>query len=202
MKTKTHLYKENFSISYMDRRLLNNHNGKVIWFTGLSGSGKSTLANALEIQLYNLGMHTYILDGDNVRLGLNKDLKFGVNDRIENIRRVAEVAKLMQDAGLIVITSFISPFKQEREMARQLIGENNFFEVYINTPIKICEERDPKGLYLKARNGEINNMTGIDSPYEVPDNPNYTINTNLVSIKDATENLLQILKTEGLISNI
>ena len=158
--------------------MLNGHSGKVIWFTGLSGSGKSTLANALEVELHRQGKRTYILDGDNVRHGLNKDLGFTEADRVENIRRVAEVAKLMMDAGLIVITAFISPFRQEREMARELIGENCFVEVYVNTPLDVCEQRDVKGLYKKAREGLIPNMTGINSPYEAPEHPAFVADTH------------------------
>jgi len=156
---------------------LSGHRGRVIWFTGLSGSGKSTIANALEIALHAQGKRTYILDGDNVRQGLSKDLGFTDADRVENIRRVAEVAKLMMDAGLIVMTAFISPFRAEREMARQLIGEHNFVEVFVDTPLGLCEIRDPKGLYKKARSGKLFQMTGIDSPYEAPSNPNVILST-------------------------
>jgi len=143
----------------------------VIWFTGLSGSGKSTLAVQLEAQLHDAGFKTYLLDGDNIRSGLNRDLGFSETDRIENIRRIAEVARLMFDAGLIVITAVISPLRVDRQIAKDLIGANGFFEVYVNTPLKICESRDPKGLYRKARKGEIMNMTGISSPYEAPLDP-------------------------------
>lgn len=152
------------------------HRGKVIWFTGLSGSGKSTLANALEVELHKQGKHTYLLDGDNIRQGLNKDLGFTDADRVENIRRIAEVAKLMMDAGLIVMTAFISPFKQEREMAKQLIGKENFIEVFVDTPIQVCEKRDPKGLYKKAREGKLPNFSGISSSYEAPDQADIIIN--------------------------
>ncbi|MBW8837733.1 MAG: adenylyl-sulfate kinase, partial [Burkholderia sp.] len=171
----------------------NGHPGKVIWFTGLSGAGKSTIANALEVRLHALGKRTYILDGDNVRQGLNKDLGFEEADRVENIRRVAEVAKLMMDAGLIVLTAFISPFRQEREMARQLIGADRFVEVYVNASLTVCEERDPKGLYRKARNGLLPNMTGIDSPYEAPEHADVTIDTGNTSIEDCTDMLVQSL---------
>ncbi len=169
------------TIGREDRERLNGHQGKVIWFTGLSGSGKSTIANALEKELHAQGKHTYILDGDNIRQGLNNDLGFTDADRVENIRRVAEVAKLMFDAGLIVMAAFISPFRAEREMARKLIGEKNFVEVYVDTPLEVCEQRDPKGLYKKARNGEILNMTGISSPYEAPTHPDihYTESSSL-----------------------
>jgi len=146
---------QEFTINRSHREKLHSHQSKVIWFTGLSGSGKSTLANLLEVELHKLGKHTYLLDGDNIRQGLNKDLGFSDHDRIENIRRIAEVAKLMADAGLIVITAFISPFAREREMARKLMGPKNFIEIYVSTPLEVCESRDPKGLYRKARSVEI-----------------------------------------------
>uniref|UniRef100_UPI0040473010 sulfate adenylyltransferase subunit CysN n=1 Tax=Orrella sp. TaxID=1921583 RepID=UPI0040473010 len=177
------VHKQAFIITRADRERLNGHPGKVLWFTGLSGSGKSTLANALEIELHRLGMRTYILDGDNIRQGLNKDIGFTDADRVENIRRVAEVAKLMMDAGLVVMTAFISPFKQERDMARDLIGEENFVEIFVDTPLEVCEKRDAKELYKKARLGQIPNMTGINSPYEQPVNPDYVVllNTDIES---------------------
>ena len=170
------IFSQDFSISQSAREQLNGHAAKVIWLTGLSGSGKSTFANALEIALHDRGMRTYILDGDNIRKGLGKGLGFSEEDRAENIRRVAEVAKLMFDAGMIVIVSFISPFKAEREMARELIGADHFYEIYINTPLNICELRDVKGLYAKARSGQITDMTGINSPYEAPEFPFYVYN--------------------------
>lgn len=172
------LFPQTFDVLRRDREDLKGHKGKVIWFTGLSGSGKSTLANALDRALHEAGKHTYILDGDNIRHGLNRDLGFSDADRVENIRRIAEVSKLMLDAGLIVITAFISPFKREREMAKALIGADNFLEVYVSTPLQVCEQRDVKGLYKKARAGEIPNMTGISSPYEVPEAPSYTANAS------------------------
>ncbi|MCP5501514.1 MAG: adenylyl-sulfate kinase [Leptospiraceae bacterium] len=150
------------------RAKIKNQKPCIIWFTGLSGSGKSTLANALEHELFMSGHHTYLLDGDNIRLGLNKDLGFSNHDREENIRRIGEVAKLMLDAGLIVLTAFISPFIKDRNTVRQLVQENEFIEVFVNTPLVVCEERDTKGLYKKARKGEIKGFTGIDSPYEAP----------------------------------
>jgi bifunctional enzyme CysN/CysC len=148
-----------------------------LWFTGLSGSGKSTIANLVDRRLHALGYHSYILDGDNVRHGLNKDLGFTDEDRVENIRRVAEVAKLMTEAGLIVIVSFISPFRAERRMARDMFAEGEFAEVFVDTPIEVCEQRDAKGLYAKARKGEISNFTGISSPYELPENADFTLHT-------------------------
>lgn len=175
LRRAQNIHRQALSIGHADRERLNGHGGKVIWFTGLSGSGKSTIANALEKELHAEGKRTYILDGDNIRQGLNRDLGFTDADRVENIRRVAEVAKLMMDAGLIVMTAFISPFRAERQMARELIGEDNFVEIYVDTPLEVCEERDPKGLYKKARRGELPNMTGIDSPYEPPTDPALTI---------------------------
>lgn len=171
LRRAQNVHRQALSISREDREHLNGHKGKVIWFTGLSGSGKSTIANALEKELHAQGKRTYILDGDNIRQGLNNDLGFTDADRVENIRRVAEVAKLMMDAGLIVLTAFISPFRAEREMARELIGTDNFIEVFVDTPLDVCEQRDPKGLYKKARSGQLPNMTGINSPYEPPLNP-------------------------------
>ncbi len=169
LRRAQNIHKQAHTITRIERERQNGHPGRVIWFTGLSGSGKSTIANALEIALHEKGYRTYILDGDNIRHGLNKDLGFTDEDRVENIRRVAEAAKLMLDAGLIVMTAFISPFRREREMARELIGSENFMEVYVNTPLEVCEQRDVKGLYKKARSGEIPNMTGISSPYEAPE---------------------------------
>jgi bifunctional enzyme CysN/CysC len=171
LRRAQNVHKQALSITRAEREHLNGHKGKVIWFTGLSGSGKSTIANALEKELHALGKRTYILDGDNIRQGLNKDLGFTDADRVENIRRVAEVAKLMMDAGLIVMTAFISPFRAERQMAKELVGNENFLEVFVDTPLEICEKRDPKGLYKKARSGQLPNMTGINSPYEQPENP-------------------------------
>lgn len=165
----------NQSITKEQRAMIKNQNPCIIWLTGLSGSGKSTLANALEVKLHELGYHTYLLDGDNIRYGLNSDLGFDEKSRVENIRRIAHLCKLFLDSGLIVISAFISPFKEEREFARNLVNKNEFIEVYLNIPLEICEQRDPKGLYKKARNGEITNFTGITSPYESPDKAEITI---------------------------
>ena len=162
-----------------------------IWFTGLSGAGKSTLANALEKRMYLEGKHTIILDGDNIRLGLNKNLGFTEEDRIENIRRIAEVSKLMNDAGIIVLTAFISPYRADRESARKIIGEDNFMEIYVSTDLETCEKRDVKGLYRKARQGEIPNFTGISSPYEAPYNPDITVNTAEVSMEEAVNRIFE-----------
>lgn len=191
LRRADNVHRQALSISRAEREKLNGHAGKVVWFTGLSGSGKSTLANALEVALHAKGVRTYLLDGDNIRQGLNKDLGFTDTDRVENIRRIAEVAKLMMDAGMVVMTAFISPFKREREMARELIGSEHFIEVHVATPLEVCEQRDVKGLYRKARAGQIPNMTGINSPYEAPDQPDMTVDTSLRSTADLAEQLLQ-----------
>jgi bifunctional enzyme CysN/CysC len=169
----------------------------VLWFTGFSGSGKSTIANMVEKQLHAMGRHTYLLDGDNVRHGLNKDLGFTDADRVENIRRVAEVARLMVDSGLIVLTAFISPFEAEREMARDLVGDGEFIEIFVDTPLAVAEQRDVKGLYKKARRGELKNFTGIDSPYERPANPQLVLETTRISAEDAATQVLDLLKQRG-----
>jgi bifunctional enzyme CysN/CysC len=165
----------------------------VVWLTGLSGAGKSTIANLVEKKLLARGRHTFLLDGDNVRHGLNKDLGFTEADRIENIRRVGEVARLMSDAGLIVITAFISPFRAEREMVRAMMAEEEFIEVYVDVPLQVAEERDPKGLYAKARAGEIANFTGIDSPYEPPERPDIRIDTTAMSAEQAADAIVAAL---------
>ena len=169
----------------------------IVWFTGYSGSGKSTIANAVEQRLSELNLHTYLLDGDNVRNGLNKDLGFNDADRKENIRRIGEVAKLFVDAGLIVITAFISPFKHERETVRELVNKGEFFEVYMNTPLTTCEERDSKGLYKKARAGDIKEFTGIDSHYESPINPEITLDTSVMNEEQCVHRVLQHLQRAG-----
>jgi bifunctional enzyme CysN/CysC len=172
---------------------LKNQKPAVLWFTGLSGSGKSTIANLVEKKLHRMNRHTFLLDGDNVRHGLNKDLGFTEADRIENIRRVGEVAKLMTDAGLIVITAFISPFKADRDMVRSMMPEGEFFEVFIDTPLSIAEERDVKGLYKKARSGELKNFTGIDSPYEVPEKPEIRVDTTAMTAEEAASRIVDLL---------
>ncbi|MEZ0153464.1 MAG: adenylyl-sulfate kinase [Candidatus Reddybacter sp.] len=171
----------------------------VIWFTGLSGSGKSTLANALERALFERGHHCYLLDGDNVRQGLNSDLGFSDEARVENIRRIGETAKLFVDAGLIVMTAFISPFRTERELARNLVEDDEFIEVHVSASLDVCEERDPKGLYKKARAGEIPNFTGIDSAYEAPENPSVLIDTGNNDVATCAEQLIDYLVKEGVI---
>jgi len=169
----------------------------ILWFTGLSGSGKSTIANAVESKLLELNKHTYLLDGDNIRMGLNKGLSFSDEDRMENIRRIGEVSKLFVDAGTIVLTAFISPFQKERDAVRTLVNEDEFIEVFIDTPLEVCESRDPKGLYQKARKGEIPNFTGISSPYESPTTPEIHIRNNKISIEDVTTQIIDFLQERG-----
>lgn len=174
-----------FSISAQQRSQLKKHRPLLVWFTGLSGSGKSTIANALEKTLFERNIHTYLLDGDNVRKGLNNNLSFSPEDRTENIRRIAEVANLMMDAGLVVLASFVSPYREDRENVKRIVGFGNFVEVFVNTPIEECERRDVKGLYAKARAGEIKNFTGVNAPYEAPMAPDVEIDTTMVSVEEA-----------------
>ena len=181
----------NFSVSKKERSDLKEQKPMLLWFTGLSGSGKSTIADALERALFQRNMHTYLLDGDNIRGGLNNNLTFSPEDRTENIRRIAEVANLMLDAGLIVLASFISPYREDREMVKRIVGYKNFIEVYVNTPIEICESRDVKGLYAKARAGEIKNFTGVDAPYEPPIAADIEIDTSQISVEDAVSLILK-----------
>lgn len=171
----------------------------VLWFTGLSASGKSTTANAVEQKLYELGHHTYLLDGDNVRHGLNKDLGFSDSDRVENIRRIGEMSKLFADAGLIVLSAFISPFRADRQMVRDLVGAGEFIEIHMSTPLSVCEQRDPKGLYKKARQGEIKNFTGIDSAYEEPDRPEIILNTAECDTEACAEQVIAYLRRNHII---
>jgi adenylyl-sulfate kinase len=188
-----HLTSPILAIDRTQRESLLNQTGRIVWFTGLSGSGKSTLANALEIDLHQQGKLTFLLDGDVVRQGLNQDLGFSDKDRTKNIRRIAHVAKLMMDAGLIVICAFISPFRVERRLARELAGSGRFIEVYLNTPISVCEERDVKGLYQKARSGNLSNLSGMGSNYETPENPELTIDTSKTSIDKSVSKILEAL---------
>jgi bifunctional enzyme CysN/CysC len=178
---------------------LNSHRPCVVWFTGLSGAGKSAIANLLEKRLHALGVHTTLLDGDNVRHGLNKDLGFTEADRVENIRRVAEVSRLMVQAGLIVLVSFISPFRAERRMARDMLEPGEFWEVFVDTPLEVAESRDVKGLYAKARRGELTNFTGIDSPYEPPEHPEAHIDTTTMTPEEAAESIVQRLREAGVL---
>ncbi|MXV78264.1 adenylyl-sulfate kinase [Candidatus Poribacteria bacterium] len=187
------------TVTKQDREELLNQKGCVVWFTGLSGSGKSTLANAVAHQLHERNHHTYVLDGDNVRHGLNKNLGFSPEDREENIRRVGEVAKLFVDAGTIVMTAFISPYRTDRNQARELIEENRFVEVFVECPLNICEERDPKGLYKKARSGEIKEFTGISAPYEEPNNPEVVVNTSELSVIESANQVIVYLQKAGLV---
>ena len=182
-----------------DREKLHKHKSVVLWFTGLSGSGKSTLAHAIEERLYKNGISTYVLDGDNVRHGLCSDLSFTDSDRVENIRRISELAKLLTDAGIITLTAFISPFKVDRDEARKRMPHGDFLEIYCQCPIEICEQRDVKGLYKKARAGEIPFFTGIDSPYEVPVRPELVINTCDISLEDSVQEVLNLLMRHGVI---
>ncbi|WP_288444509.1 adenylyl-sulfate kinase [uncultured Pantoea sp.] len=185
-------------VTRAEREQQHGHRGVVLWFTGLSGSGKSTVAGALEQALHRLGVSTYLLDGDNVRHGLCRDLGFSDDDRKENIRRVGEVAKLMVDAGLVVLTAFISPHRAERQMVRDLLGDGQFIEVFVDTPLAVCEARDPKGLYKKARAGELRNFTGIDSVYEVPDAPEIQLDGEQLVTK-LTGQLLDLLRHHDII---
>lgn len=186
----------NFSVSKEDRIALKGHRPLLLWFTGLSGSGKSTIANAVEKALVEKVVHTYALDGDNVRKGLNNNLSFAPEDRTENIRRIAEVANLMIDAGLVVLAAFVSPYRKDREAIKDIVGSSNFIEIFINTPLAACEERDVKGLYAKARNGEIPNFTGISAPYEAPQNPAIEIDTTNVPIADAVAIILKHIENK------
>ncbi len=200
LRRATNIKWQEMDVNKQARATQKGQKSAVLWFTGLSGAGKSTIANLVEKKLNALGKHTYSLDGDNVRHGLNKDLGFTDADRVENIRRVGETAKLFVDAGLITLVSFISPFKSERQMARSLLEEGEFIEVFINTPIEVCEERDVKGLYKKAREGKIANFTGIDSPYEAPENPEITVNTSDQTAEEAAEMVVSKLEQFGILA--
>lgn len=199
MKEKLHIIPHEHAVNQSMRNELNGHKSFTVWFCGLSGSGKSTIANEVEKYLYAQNCRTYILDGDNVRKGLNSNLDFSEESRKENLRRVSEVSKLMVDAGLIVLTAFISPFKDERAFAKEIIGEENFVEVFVDTPLEVCEQRDVKGLYKKARAGEISNFTGISSPFEPPTNPDLIVKTANRSLEDCVEQVVSFLKTKNLI---
>jgi len=190
------------SVTRQRRNKLNEHRSVVLWFTGLSGSGKSTLAHALEEKLYQKGCRTFVLDGDNVRHGLNSNLDFSESGRTENIRRISEVSKLMLESGLIVMTAFISPFNKDRNEARKLISSDDFIEIYCKASLEICETRDVKGLYKRARAGEIKNYTGIDSPYEIPENPELIIDTDNQGLEDSVSTILSFLELNGIISKL
>jgi adenylylsulfate kinase len=186
-------------VSRKERENIKNQRGCVLWFTGLSGSGKSTIANEVEYELNKLKYHTYLLDGDNIRHGLNKDLGFSEKDRSENIRRIAEVSKLFIDAGIITLSAFISPFIKDRQKAKEIIGERDFIEIFIDTPFEECVKRDPKGLYKKAMKGEIKNFTGINSPYEKPVNPTIHIKTLEENIEESIKKIINYLKIKNYI---
>jgi len=199
MKSPNVIYHQ-ASVTRGRRNQSNNHQSVVLWFTGLSGSGKSTLAHVLEEKLFNKGCKTFVLDGDNVRHGLNSNLDFSDNDRKENIRRIGEVAKLMLESGLIVMTAFISPFREDRAAVRNLISNNDFIEIYCKASLKTCEERDVKGLYKRARAGEIKNYTGIDSPYEAPENPELIIDTDKETLDESVSKIYKFLKRKAIIN--
>jgi len=197
--TADHLTWHSHEVTKLMRSKQKNQQPVLLWFTGLSGAGKSTIANALDYALYERGLHTYLLDGDNVRHGLNKDLSFSDVDRVENIRRIGEAAKLFVDAGLIAISAFISPFRSDRQMVRQFFEPGQFIEVYVSTPLSVCEDRDPKGLYKKARTGVIKHFTGIDSPYEAPEDPEVILNTGEHTIEECISQLLTYLDEKQLL---
>ena len=199
MKTPNTIY-HNATVTRERRNQLNKHKSFVIWFTGLSGSGKSTLAHSVEEELHNLGCRTYVLDGDNVRHGLSSNLTFSDDDRKENIRRIGEAAKLMMEAGVIAMTAFISPFKKDRNLVRQLLPQGDFIEIYCKASLKTCESRDVKGLYKRARAGEIKNYTGIDSLYEAPDNPELIIDTEGESLEESFTKVIDFLKSKEIIN--
>ena len=182
-----------YQVSRSDRQKLKKHNAFLLWFTGLSGSGKSTIANIVEQELFKMGIHTYTLDGDNIRKGINNDLTFSPEDRTENIRRIAEVANLMIDAGIVTLAAFVSPYKKDRENIKSIVKDVNFVEIYVNTSVEECERRDVKGLYKKARAGEIKNMTGISAPYEAPENPDIEIKTEDESVEAAAQRIVDYI---------
>lgn len=190
------IIRHDFKIDKEKRAILKNHGSFLMWFTGLSGSGKSTIANAVEQELHNQGIHTYTLDGDNVRQGLNKDLSFAPEDRKENIRRIAEVANLFVDAGVVVLAAFVSPYKKDREKIEKTVKDVNFVEVFVDTPIEECERRDVKGLYAKARKGLIKDFTGVNAPYEAPENPDVRIDTSKETIEESVATIMKAIKTK------
>jgi adenylylsulfate kinase len=187
------------AITKKDRQMLNGHKSLILWFTGLSGSGKSTIAHRLEEELFKLGIRTYVLDGDNIRTGLNKDLGFSPEDREENIRRIGEVAKLFVDAGIVVLTAFISPYRKDRKFVRNLVDKDEFIEIYVKCPIEVCERRDVKGLYEKARRGIIKQFTGIDDPYEEPEDPEIVVETDRMSVDECVNKILKYLFDRGVL---
>lgn len=192
----------NATIAKADRHRMNNHKSAILWYTGLSGAGKSTLANKVEEKLFERGLHTYVLDGDNVRHGLNKGLGFSAEDRKENIRRIGEVAKLFVDGGVIVSTAFVSPYRADRDMVREMVEAGEFIEIHVAASLDVCESRDPKGLYKKARAGEIKNFTGIDDPYEAPDSPEMSIDTGDKSLEECAAEIMNYLENHGYIDKV
>ena len=184
------------TVTKQRRNKLNNHKSAVLWFTGLSGSGKSTLAHALEEKLFQMDFRTFVLDGDNIRQGINKDLTFAPEDRSENIRRIAEISNLKLDAGIITLAAFVSPYLKDRALIKNIVGADNFIEIFVNTSLEECESRDVKGLYKKARSGEIKNMTGISAPYEAPVNPDFEIRTDGQTIEDSVKELVTFLNSK------
>ncbi|HIB36737.1 adenylyl-sulfate kinase [Mesonia sp.] len=187
---------QDYNVSVEHRRKQNKHNSLLIWFTGLSGSGKSTLANQVEVALHEQGLRTYVLDGDNIRRGLNTDLDFTPEGRKENLRRIAEAAKLFIDAGVVTLAAFISPLQKDREKIKQIVGKENFIEIYVKASVEACEKRDVKGLYQKARNGEIKNFTGISAPYEEPENPDVVVNSEKETIAESIQIIMDQIKTK------
>ncbi len=195
-RLKENIIPHQHSVNSKMRAKLHGHKAICLWFTGLSGSGKSTIASSLEEQLHKKAFSTYILDGDNIRSGINKDLSFSDKDRVENIRRIGEISKLILDSGTIVLSAFISPFKEDRAQVKEVVGESNFIEIFIDCPLEVCEERDVKGLYKKARAGLIPNFTGISSPFEEPQNPDIRIKSNELSIQESVETIWNSIKNK------
>ena len=192
----SNIFQQDYHISKKDRQRLHKHNSFLLWFTGLSGSGKSTLADLVEYELHKLNISTYTLDGDNIRCGINQSLGFSEEDRKENIRRIAEISKLFIDAGIVTLAAFVSPYINDRDNIKEIVGEENIIEIYINTSLEECERRDVKGLYKKARLGEIKNMTGITAPYESPVNPDLEIITDNLTIEESVKNILAFILTK------
>lgn len=190
---KENIIPHNYQVDKTIRNKLNKHQSFLIWFTGLSGSGKSTIANALESRLFEKKIKTYTLDGDNIRKGINNDLSFSPEDRTENIRRIAEISKLFVDAGIVVLAAFVSPYRKDRNAVKNIVGKNNFVEVYINTSVEECEKRDVKGLYKKARLGEIKDFTGINAPYESPESPDIEINTEQLTVEQSVTKIMNVI---------
>ncbi len=197
MSEKKFIIPHEGKIKKEDRQRQKGHKSAILWFTGLSGSGKSTLAHAVEERLFEMGIHTYVLDGDNIRTGLNKDLGFSAEDREENIRRIGEVAKLFVDAGIITLTAFISPYRKDRNFVRSIVEDGEFIEIYVKCPLEVCEQRDVKGLYKKARAGIIKNFTGIDDPYEEPENPEIIVETDKETLEESVNKIISYLKEKG-----